>query len=101
MGVAQNSLLGAGAAVGIAANKLAVGLSSKSDSKDMKNQNIAQATSAEKAEMAQITAKLQAEKLKNLKLKLKQQQLKNKDLRAKNRQMRQKQTLKKEDKPNG
>ena len=57
MGVAQNSLLGAGAAVGVAANKLAVGLG-----------QISEANDADKNEMMAQRAKMNAEKLKNLRL---------------------------------
>ena len=99
MGVAQNALLGAGSAIGVAASKFATNM--KSAIGEAKDKKLAQATDADRAEMAAATAKYQKEKLKTIKLKTKQQQLKNKDLRAKNRAMREKQTLKKEDKPNG
>ena len=68
----------------------AVGMGSNKE-----DQNIAQATSADRAEMAAARAAYQKEKLKAIKLKTRQQQLKNKDLRAKNRAIREKQTLKK------
>lgn len=82
MGVAQNALLGAGAAIGVAANKLATGLG-----------QISEANDAEKNEMMAQKAKMNAEQLKNLKLR-------NKKLRLQNRALREKQILKKEEKPN-
>ena len=98
MGVAQNALLGAGSAIGVAASKFVTNM--KSAIAEAKDKKIAQATDADRAEMAAATAAYQKEKLKTIKLKTRQQQLKNKDLRAKNRTMKEKQTLKKEDKPN-
>lgn len=99
MGVGQSSTLALVGTAGVGASKLSTAISGLVD--DAKKNKIAQATDADRAEMAAATAKYQKEKLKTIKLKTKQQQLKNKDLRAKNKAMREKQTLKKEDKPNG
>lgn len=98
MGVGINTSAAFGSVLGVSASKIssaAAGLGGG----DKKDNNIAQATDADKAEMAAATAKYQAEKLKTIKLKARQQQLKNKELRAKNKALKEKQTLKKEDKP--
>lgn len=94
MGVAQNSLLGAGAAIGVTANKFAVGIGSLKDSKEETDKPvISQAVDADKAERAAVIAKYQKEKLKNMKLR-------NKKLRMQNKALKEKQILKKEEKPN-
>lgn len=103
MGVGINTSAAFGSVLGVSASKIssaAAGLGHKgAGAEGGQNQNIAQATDADKAEMAAATAKYQAEKLKTIKLRARQQQLKNKELRAKNRALREKQTLKKEEKP--
>ena len=83
MGVAQNALLGAGAAIGVSANKLATGLQGMTS----------ESVDAEKNEMMAEKAKMNAEKLKNLKLR-------NNKLRLQNKALKEKQTLKNKEKPN-
>lgn len=75
MGVAQNALLGAGAAVGVAANKLAVGIG-----------QISEANDAEKNEMMAQKAKMNAEKLKNMKLQNRKIRLENRILKKKEKE---------------
>ncbi len=76
MGVAQNSLLGAGAAIGVAANKLAVGIG-----------QISEANDADKNEMMAQKAKMNAEKLKNMKLQNRKIRLENRILKKKEKEM--------------
>lgn len=71
MGVAQNALLGAGAAVSVAASKLTTGM------KELKSSQISEANDADKNEMMAQRAQMNALKMKNLQLKNKQLQLQN------------------------
>ena len=89
MGVAQNALLGAGAAVGVAANKLATGMS-----------QISEANDADKNEMMAEKAKLNAYKLKTAKIKARtdRRNARIKDMKSKEQMKDYKETLKKEDK---
>lgn len=87
MGVAQNVLLGAGASVGVAANKLAVGIG-----------QISEANDADKNELMAEKAKLNAYKLKTAKMKARTERrnARLKDMKSKEAIKGYKDTLKKE-----
>lgn len=94
MGVGLNTMLAAVGAAGVAASKVGTSISENAGGQKetlSKDQTpISEANDADKNAMMAAKARLNAEKLKGIKLQTKQQQLKNRGLRQKNREMRQK-----------
>jgi hypothetical protein len=94
MGVGLNTMLAAVGAGGVAASKIGTSIAenagSQKETLSKEQTPISEANDADKNEMMAAKAKLNAEKLKGLKLQARQQQLKNRGLRKKNREMRQK-----------
>ena len=99
MGVGLNTMLAAVGAGGVAASKIGTSIAEGSDgqketlSKEQSQQNqtpISEANDADKNAMMAAKARLNAAKLKGIKLQTKQQELKNRGLRKQNRAMRQK-----------
>ncbi len=96
MGVGLNTMLAAVGAGGVAASKVGTSIAENAGgqketlSKEQSQTPISEANDADKNAMMAAKARLNAEKLKGIKLQTKQQQLKNRGLRQKNREMRQK-----------
>lgn len=96
MGVGLNTMLAAIGAGGVAASKVATSISENAggqkETLSKEQTPISEANDADKNAMMAAKAKLNAEKLKGIKLQTKQQQLKNRKLRLENRALKGKET---------